>query len=341
MHAIETHADGSAAFVSARQDAWHRLGTVTRNALTAEQALDLAVLSGWNVRKLGGVNATAEDGTRIDSPDEFFTVRTHPKTGATERLGTVGRSYLPIQNEEHCELLNLLVDESGAHFETAGSLFNGRKVFVTMKLPQAITIAGTDRVDLYLAGFNSHDGKSGFRFNVSPTRVVCSNTQKMAIADAVSFHSVPHVAGAKAKIAQARDALRMVWDYADAFQREAEQMINETLTLGQFEGICETIWGPLEPNPSVRTRNNHARRVNTLRHLFETADTQANIRGTRWAGLQAIGEYLDHFQPGSEDARAHRVLTSATVAGRKQRAYELLAPSHTGQRTDELLALAA
>ena len=26
------------------------------------------------------------------------------------------------QNEQHCELLNLLVDEAGAHFETAGSL---------------------------------------------------------------------------------------------------------------------------------------------------------------------------------------------------------------------------
>lgn len=30
-HGIEIHADGTASFVSAREDAWHRLGTVTQD----------------------------------------------------------------------------------------------------------------------------------------------------------------------------------------------------------------------------------------------------------------------------------------------------------------------
>jgi hypothetical protein len=46
-------------------------------------------------------------------------------------LGVVGRGYTPIQNEEHADLL----DESGAHFETAGSIKGGRHVLLTMKLP--------------------------------------------------------------------------------------------------------------------------------------------------------------------------------------------------------------
>ncbi|MGW1976457.1 DUF932 domain-containing protein [Streptomyces sp. NPDC001889] len=328
MHALETHADGTASFVSAREDAWHRLGTVTRNALTAEEALDLAFLSGWNVRKVGGVHAyeITEDGvTRIES-DEFFNVRTHPKTGLPERLGTVGSKYVPVANEEHCELLNLLMDETGVPIETAGSLYGGRRVFVTMRMPRAITIAGVDTMDLYLAGFNSHDGSGGFRFNVSPTRVVCANTQHMAIKNAVSHYSVRHTSGAKAKIAEARQALGMVWEYSAAFEHEAEKMINETLSLGAFEKVCESIWGPMEPNPSVRTRSNHTRRMNTLRNLFENADTQANIRGTRWAGKQAIDEYLDHYAPAKDESvRAHRVLTSSDVTKKKQRAYELLA----------------
>ncbi|MFH0246187.1 DUF932 domain-containing protein [Streptomyces sp. HK10] len=326
-HGLEIHADGSASFVSARLDAWHRLGTVTTGALTAEEALEKAFLSNWNVRKVGGVHAyeiTEHGVTKIES-DDYFTVRTNPKTGMTERLGTVKEKYRPVQNEEHCELLNLLVDESGAHFETAGSLRGGRSVFVTMKLPKAISIAGADDIDLYLAGLNSHDGSSAFRFNVSPTRIVCANTQHMAISNAVSHYPVRHTAGAKAKIAEARKALGMVWEYAVAFEREAEKMINETLSLGAFERVCEEVWGPLEPNPSVRTRNNHTRRMNTLRHLFENADTQANIRGTRWAGFQAIGEYLDHYAPAKDaEVRAHRVLTSSDITKKKQAAYELL-----------------
>ncbi|MEU5900415.1 DUF932 domain-containing protein [Streptomyces venezuelae] len=329
MHGLELHADGTASFVSARHDAWHRLGTVTTDALTAEEALKLAYLADWNVRKIDGVHAyeITEGGvTRIDS-DDYFTVRTNPKTGTTERLGTVKSKYVPVQNEEHCEMLNLLVEESGAHFETAGSLKGGKQVFVTMKMPRAISIAGVDNINLYLAGLNSHDGSSGFRFNVSPTRIVCGNTQSMAVRDAVSYYTVRHTAGAKAKIAEARQALDMVFEYSAAFEREAERLINETITLGDFERVCEhpAMWGVMEPNPSVRARNNHTRRMNALRNLYENADTQANIRGTAWAGLQAIGEYLDHFAPApNNNVRAHRVLTSSDVAKKKQTAYELL-----------------
>ncbi|MFJ1742657.1 DUF932 domain-containing protein [Streptomyces microflavus] len=326
-HGLEVHSDGTASFVSARLDAWHRLGTVRPGLLTAEEAMEDAFLSRWNVRKVGGVHAyeLSETGvTRIES-DDFFTVRDNPKTRVPERLGTVKGKYEPVQNEEHCELLNLVADESGACIETAGSLYGGRRVFITMRLPRAISIAGVDDVNLYLAGLNSHDGSSGFRFNVSPTRIVCANTEHMAINNAVSHYTVRHTSGAKAKIAEARQALGMVWTYAEAFEREAEQLINETLTLGQFEKLCESVWEPLEPNPSVRTRNNYVRRTNTLRHLFEDADTQANIRGTRWAGLQAIGEYLDHYAPAKDDAvRAHRILTSSDVRKKKQDAYELL-----------------
>ncbi|MGI5135421.1 DUF932 domain-containing protein [Streptomyces sp. CA-106110] len=66
-----------------------------------------------------------------------------------------------MQNEEHAEFLNLLADDSGAHFETAGSLKNGRQVFLTMKMPESLAIGGMDRVDLYIAASNGHDGRQG------------------------------------------------------------------------------------------------------------------------------------------------------------------------------------
>ncbi|MFK0047980.1 DUF932 domain-containing protein [Streptomyces sp. NPDC090741] len=335
-HALEVHADGTASFVSANGvDAWHRLGTVTRGALTAEEALEKAYLSGWNVRKIGDVRATeyTENGfTVIESPDDFFTVRTNPKTGITERLGTVGSKYEPVQNEAHAEMLNLLVDESGANFETAGSLHGGKQVFVTMKLPMGVQVGGFDRHDLYLSGLNSHDGNSAFRLLLSPTRIVCANTQAMALKDAEASYSIRHTVGAKGKIAEARKALDIVFAYRDAFEREAEKMINETLTLGAFEKVCEQIWGLTEPNPGKRMVENHRLRMNTLRNLFENAETQASIRGTRWAGYNAITEYLDHHAPAGKDAvkaaeaRATRTLTTSSKATKeKQQAYDLLA----------------
>jgi Domain of unknown function (DUF932) len=160
---IETFDDGTAAFVTARQDAWHQLGTLTRDCLTAEQVMTTARLGGWNVRTfaLTATEMTPDGVTSLPVTDHFATVRTHPYTGRPDVLGVVGAGYTVVQNEEHCELLNLLVDEAGAHFETAGSLRGGRETFVTMKLPHTLTLTGTqgsDDIELYLAAMSSHDG---------------------------------------------------------------------------------------------------------------------------------------------------------------------------------------
>ncbi|HON74696.1 MAG TPA: hypothetical protein PLQ23_06025, partial [Dermatophilaceae bacterium] len=50
-HQIETHGTRAAALF-ARTDPWHRLGTtVAGAAFTAEDAMTLGHLGGWNVRK--------------------------------------------------------------------------------------------------------------------------------------------------------------------------------------------------------------------------------------------------------------------------------------------------
>jgi hypothetical protein len=49
-HRLEEFEDGTSAFFSAREVAWHKLGTVTEGALTAEDALKTAQLD-WQVIK--------------------------------------------------------------------------------------------------------------------------------------------------------------------------------------------------------------------------------------------------------------------------------------------------
>ncbi len=70
-HEIETHGTQAAA-VFARKDAWHRLGTTVRDrAFTAEEAMRLGHLGGWDVRKLPLTTAEVSEGG----------VRQHPPAG--------------------------------------------------------------------------------------------------------------------------------------------------------------------------------------------------------------------------------------------------------------------
>lgn len=328
-HELETYADGTVGFVSAREHAWHRLGTVLPDRLDAAQAMEHAHLGGWAVRKeaLQAVAVTDDGVSTLDVAGKYATVRTNPVTGAPEVLGVVGESYTPIQNEAHCELLNALVDESGAHFETAGSLRGGRQVFVSMRLPETVTVGGVDPINTYLAALNSHDGSMAFRLLVTPVRVVCANTQAAAIRRAKSSFAIHHTSGARGQLQAAREALGLTFGYMSEFQAEAEKLLDQAMTDAQFAAITRQLW-PCRDDASARTKSNARRRESTLLHLFTEADTNQAIRGTAWAGYQAVTEYLDHYAPvdGHRDAatvRAERVVTGQ-VSDLKTRAFALL-----------------
>src|SRR3989440_8983401 len=132
-HELEQLANGQTAFVTARVPAWHQLGTVTDDCMTAEDVMAKAFLGGWKVRKidLQGVETTPDGVSIIECPDRRMTGRTHIFTGQTEYLGIVGTDYGTVQNEEAAEVLNRLVDESGAHFQAASSFPGRPKGFIT------------------------------------------------------------------------------------------------------------------------------------------------------------------------------------------------------------------
>lgn len=290
--------NGQASFVSARVDAWHQLGTVLPDTFTAEDAMLHGHLGGWNLRKQALF--TEAGGKKLVIPNQFAVVRDNPiMKKVVDVLGVVGNAYTIIQNEQLAGLLNALVDEAGAHFETAGAIDGGRKVFITMKLPSNIKIGGVDRVDTYIAIMTSHDGSTSTQIMVTPIRVVCENTLNMAFGGGKNsgVYRVRHTVGAeKILIQQAREALDFTFDYLDGFQEQAEQLINTTLTQGQFEEIIARNFGAPDDAPlSTITRTEN--KLDQMAQLFSDALTQDGVRNTAWAGLNALTEWYDHFSP--------------------------------------------
>lgn len=311
-----------------RLSPWRRLGAPVTDCRSAHEALTKARLAGWNIRKLrqSGTDISSHGVTTIDNPQQVMLVRDDPATGQVRYLSSVGEEYGIRQNEEQAHVLDTLVAESGAEsLSDAGQLYDGRRTFVTMTLPQTISVAGLDPIELYLVVFNSHDGSSSFRVMLVPFRIACANQLGVAIRGKVSEVSIRHTRKAKINIEEIRSKLGLMYDYASAFEDEARKMLDAELTTPEFREVVETIW-PVNDNPSVRTHNNAEKRRSELLRLWTSADTQQAVRGTRWAGWQAIAEYLDHFQAKDAAVRAQQVLTSApAVADRKQRAFDLLA----------------
>lgn len=293
--------NGITSFVSAREDAWHQLGTTLDHAFTAEEAMEVGHLGSWNVRKTA---LLAAEGGGLLVPNLYGVVRDNPVIpGRVDVLGTVGNYYSIIQNEDHADFLNLLVDESGAVFDTAGALEGGRKVFITMKLPESIAVGGQDKVDFNIAAINSHDGSMAFTVMLTPVRIVCANTLNLALGSTKNIIRVRHTSGSQNGLVQTvREVLDITFKFGTEFEALAEQMVNETLTQSRFEEIITKEFGAGE-NPNSWAEKRAETRIGEMMDLFINAGTQDAIRDTVWAGFNALTEWADHVQPAKGDAK--------------------------------------
>lgn len=317
----ETKADGTRAlFTTGRKPAFDTLGNVTETARTAEEALAEAGLN-WQVFKseepvsvmvpMLGESAMEQNSLEeVVSREKFMTYRFNPTNQKPESLGVVGSRYTPVQNEEAFSFLNYVADESGAVFTSAGSLDGGRKVFMSMKLPEGIQVGGVDNVDMYLLAWNTHDGSSSFSVHVTPIRLWCTNQIRMVIRTAHSSFTHRHTPRINGKIQVARDALKLTFKYVEEFEREAESLLSQKFSDKEFYKLVETLI-PIDEE-SERTRNVAEEARQNLVGLWK-APTQENILNTKWAAYNAVAEYADWTKPvrgsNTDALRATKTIT--------------------------------
>jgi phage/plasmid-like protein (TIGR03299 family) len=288
-------------------------------------------------REIETVLLSQDGATATTIEGKFVTIRTNPVTGVEEVIGLaaghtgiVGDTYTPFQNESLTDYLQTLTDESGAFLDTAGSMRGGADVFVTMKLPTTMLVGGVDELDVNIAILNNHTGNRAITGLITPTRIVCANTQRAALGNATASFKIRHTENAADRVQQAREQLGLTWKYVAEFEIEAEKMINQALAEAALRKVCDQIWKPPTETATGRSTTIAANRMQSLTRLFTDADTNANIRGTNWAGHQAITEYLDQAAPvhgkTAGDKAINRALRSidGSVVDIKEKAFALL-----------------
>lgn len=325
--------------VSTRELSWTKAGTqfesdgrgrVVDERMTASEALDLAGLSGWNVRRVPLTTSIGDHpGAFYDAgltvPDQYANIATI--NGESKILGVVGKRYQIFQNEETTELLDTIVDEGGAHFEAGGSLAGGRKTFMVMKMPEGIQIGGEDATDLYLGVTNSHDGSGSLTAWVTSMRLACTNMLKGSMRGAKSKWTLRHTSGMKGKVEQARESLGLTFKWAEEFEKQMEQMLRQPFSSADFDRLVDDL-APASQSDHEGWRERQETKRQTLRFLFNEADTNEFGRGTKYGAYNSFVEYADWYLPIKSDAdgtkRATRILDSATVDNLKQNALDAL-----------------
>jgi len=166
------------------QPAWHNLGVTLPEGtrLSVEEGIAAAGLD-WEVTleplqiaysQRSETEYIGMEGKRVPA---FATCRQDYK----EVLGVVGTRYNVLQNIEAFRFFQPFLDANEASLHTAGSLHDGKRVWVLAKLNrESIEVADNDHVDKFLLLSNSHDGSTAVKVGFCPIRVVCANTLAMA-----------------------------------------------------------------------------------------------------------------------------------------------------------------
>lgn len=312
---IEVAQDGSgrAAFAAFDgQPAWHRLGELRDEPAGTDEALKVSHCAGWNVHKVKIFGQKQDKagitGRTINFAKDFGTVRTNPFTGELEGLGTVGKLWTPVQNEEAAALGDMFMEElGGAKWHTMGSLEDGRKVFMSLKLPDGVRINGEDQVDIYLIIANAHDGTGALMLLLSPVRPVCGNTLDMAIKAAKQRWSLRHVGDMEEKMEVVRDSLSLSFRYIAEFVRVAEKMAADLYSDDDMLLMLkQLIPDPKGESEGWRVRAEGQR--HSIMDLFKNAPTCEFARGTKWAAYNAVAEYADWHRSGSPERIARESL---------------------------------
>lgn len=269
-----------------REKAWHGLGTVLPESPTAEDAIVAAGLD-WEV-KSNPLHIYSPEGQVIEVPNYVANTRMTDN----RVLGVVSTKYQIVQNKEAFQFVDALLDE-GLTYESAGSLENGKSIFLLGKLPQDKILG--DIVEPYICFNNRHDGQGSIRVCATPVRVVCNNTLNLALRTAKRSWATRHIGDMQSKLDEARHTLGMMSDYMDALKAESEYLADTKMTDAEVEAMLDTVY-PIKPEDSdIRKK-----RVNDIKEsifVCMMAPDIAKFRNTAYGTMMAVTDYADHAAP--------------------------------------------
>jgi phage/plasmid-like protein (TIGR03299 family) len=283
---------------------WHGIGHALNGTETTEQAM---VLAGCD-SPVDLIPLFAHIGTKQIPTRQYATVRRSDES----LLGYVGAGYRVIQNPTAFKWFDPLIESGLVTLETAGSLRNGKRVWILAKIKaDPVEIVPGDPVNRYLLLSNSHDGTFAERIGYVGIRVVCANTQRMAFEDPASkLIRIRHTKNAEQAMQIVRETMKIADREFLATAEQYKQMTRCSVDTRTLKAYVRRVFVPKmvtkgATDAELAEASTCARVIPEIIKLFESGrgSSLPGVKGTMWGAYNAATEYLNHARGKSADAR--------------------------------------
>jgi phage/plasmid-like protein (TIGR03299 family) len=308
---------------------WHGLGTKLENPPSIKEAITFAGLN-WNV-STHQLSAHVQVGVDTEGQPIIKSVQAPAKAviRSTDQsvLGVVGENYVPVQNETAFDFFQPAVDAGLVSLETAGSLHNGKRIWILAKLiGQETEIVEGDTVNPYVLLSNGHDGKCSIEVGPTAIRVVCQNTLSIAQRSS-KLLKVRHTKNVELGLLEIRAALDLQKNEFQASVKAMQRMAQFGVNTQNIKDYIKEVF-----EPEIRTRTTTADSAQKsydnlnakIIPLFENGrgNTLPGVKNTMWSLYNGVTEYLTHEKGREIDNRIENLWFGASKKT-SERAFEI------------------
>jgi phage/plasmid-like protein (TIGR03299 family) len=292
-HEITIRENGVTEFFCAKEQAWHGLTTPVPANVTAAEAIKLANLD-WSIEEVPCLHQMP-DGTlhKIEGK------KVMRRADNGEVLSVMSDKYKVIQNAEAFDFMDSVVGEGQAVWNTAGSLFGGRRIFANLELEGDLFVKNdpTDTIKKNILITNTNDGTGALLVMVAGIRTVCWNTCNANLkAGSQNMLKIYHRSKFAEKKADAQKALGLALAYYDEFQEAMNQLAAEQVSSSYVEGFINALIPAEKDAATGKTAKRTLDRRDQIDTLFRTG--KGNNGETKWDLFNAVTEYVDHHSNG-------------------------------------------
>ena len=196
---------------------------------------------------------------------------------------------------------------------SAGLLRNGAVAWVSVEVPENIVTPEGVEFRPNLFGATSFDGSLSTTFKRAITNIVCDNTMSVGLAESGQQIKIKHSRYSKLRLAEARDALNIVYEIADDFTAEVARLCRTKVTGAEWAAFLD-VHAPM-PEDKGRGRTMAETKRDTLTRLWNHDNRVSPWHGTAWGVIQAVNTYTHHEQTVRGAGRVERNMLRAVTGG--------------------------
>jgi|TARA_R110000822_G_scaffold25827_14_gene78202 phage/plasmid-like protein (TIGR03299 family) len=275
---------------------WHGLGVSLEEGVMPMEMMEAAGLD-WKVEKRD-LAVTAADGTKIIVPNKKALMRENDN----KILDIVGEDWQPVQNATAFSFFEEFCKEGSIKMHTAGSLFDGKKIWALGKIESNFTLFDGDKVEGYLLFSNPHQFGSAVDVRFTPIRVVCNNTLTLSLgSEAQNFARISHRKEFDPEMV--KQVLGIAKEKMHEYKIIAETLGAKQVTDKQFRNFLGKIFGESKKEDKETGMQSLTRTAQLAYDSFETQPGAEFARGSWWQALNAVTYVTDHKIGNSTQTR--------------------------------------